>query len=245
MSALAVQGLSVRYGLIQALRPISFEIGLGESLAIIGPNGAGKSSLLQAIANVVPHATGTCSIQGSSTRGIPPERLARRGLAVVPERRRIFGNLSVRENLVVGGAACGAYRSGALRSNRAVDDVLDRFPELKPHLRKPAQTLSGGQQQMLAIARALISKPSVLLLDEPSLGLAPVIVDRVFQHLQELRQETDIAMILVEQNAVRAIEFADRSMVLRSGSVVLEGGREDLLARPNLANDFLGHGTLE
>lgn len=243
MTSLEVKDLSVRYGPITALRPLSFSLPQGQVLAVVGPNGAGKSSLLAAVANVISHASGGCALHGVSTRGIRPEQLVRQGLALVPERRRILTNLTVRENLLVGGASFGVSRSGARRTSRALESVLDRFPELVPLLDKPAQTLSGGQQQILAIGRALVSEPSVLLLDEPSLGLAPVIVDRVFDLLSDLRETGAISILLVEQNAMRAIEFADRTMILRSGGLVLEGERSQLLARSALANDFLGHGS--
>lgn len=245
MKSLEVNELSVRYGPITALRPLSLSLSEGQVVAVVGPNGAGKSSLLSAVANVVSHATGDCSLHGLSTRGVRPEHLVRRGLAVVPERRRIFSNLTVRENLAVGAATFGVFPSGARRATRSLETVLDRFPELIPLLSKQAQTLSGGQQQILAIGRALMADPTVLLLDEPSLGLAPVIVDRVFDLLADLRATGSISMLLVEQNAMRAIEFADHSMVLRSGEVVLEGDRAELLARSTLADDFLGHGSPE
>jgi branched-chain amino acid transport system ATP-binding protein len=213
---LRVEGLSVRYGGVQAVRDLSFTVGPGELVGLIGANGAGKSSTLHAIMGVVPPAGGEVSLDGRSLRGRHPEDVARSGIALVPEGRRIFAELSVEENLRLGLAARRSRGdvAAALRS------VYELFPIVEEFRRRQAGVLSGGQQQQLAIARALVAEPDVLLLDEPSLGLAPAIVDVVFAALTAIR-DRGLAVLLVEQRAQRTVALADRSHVLAKGELRL------------------------
>jgi branched-chain amino acid transport system ATP-binding protein len=219
--ALAVDGLWVRHGAVDAVRGLSLEVGRGEIVGLIGPNGAGKSSALHAIMGLVPPVAGEVRLDGKSVVGRSPEDVARRGIALVPEGRRIFAELTVEENLRLGFAA--------RRTHDALDADLRRVYELFPVVRetknRQAGALSGGQQQQLAIARALVADPQVLLLDEPSLGLAPKIVDLVFAVLEEIR-DRGIAILLVEQRAQRTVALADRSHVLSNGRLSLTLGPE-------------------
>jgi branched-chain amino acid transport system ATP-binding protein len=220
-SALAVDGLWVRHGAVDAVRGLSLEVGRGEIVGLIGPNGAGKSSVLHAIMGLVPPVAGDVRLAGESVTGRRPEDVARRGIALVPEGRRIFAELTVTENLRLGLAG--------RRERDGTDDDLRRVYELFPVVEeardRQAGALSGGQQQQLAIARALVADPQVLLLDEPSLGLAPKIVDLVFAALEEIR-ERGIAILLVEQRAQRTVALADRSHVLSNGKLRLTLGPE-------------------
>jgi branched-chain amino acid transport system ATP-binding protein len=218
---LEVEGLTVRYGPIAAVRGISFSCAAGEIVSLIGPNGAGKSSTLLALAAGCYEGSvgGSASLDGEPILGASAEALVHRGLALVPEGRRIFTGLSVEENLQLG--AAGRRGAGGERSFSAAA-AYERFPILGEFKKRPAGLLSGGQQQMLAIARALMSEPRLLLLDEPSLGLGPKIVAEVFEQIDELRR-SGMAIVLVEQNAVRASELADRTLVIRRGQVAGEG----------------------
>ncbi len=215
-AALALTGLEVRYGGVTAVRGVTLEVGRGEIVGLIGPNGAGKSSTLHAIMGLVPLAAGDVVIGGRSLRGLAPEQVARGGVALVPEGRRIFGELSVEENLRLG-LAGRRSREGA---DKDIEEVLDLFPIVREFRRRPAGVLSGGQQQQLAIARALVARPDVLLLDEPSLGLSPTVTDIVFQALAAIR-ERGLTVLLVEQRAQRTVAFADRSFVLANGEIRL------------------------
>ena len=213
---LRVENLSVRYGAVEAVRDLSFTVEPGEIVGLIGANGAGKSSTLHAIMGAAPIAGGDVSVAGASLRGRNPEDVARSGIALVPEGRRIFAELSVEENLKLGFAARRA-RGGAAEVLRSVYDL---FPIVEEFRRRQAGVLSGGQQQQLAIARALVAEPDVLLLDEPSLGLAPAIVDVVFAALTAIR-DRGLAVLLVEQRAQRTVALADRSHVLANGELRL------------------------
>jgi len=213
---LRVENLSVRYGAVEAVRDLSFTVEPGEIVGLIGANGAGKSSTLHAIMGAAPVAGGDVSVAGASLRGRNPEDVARSGIALVPEGRRIFAELSVEENLKLGFAARRA-RGGAAEVLRSVYDL---FPIVEEFKRRQAGVLSGGQQQQLAIARALVAEPDVLLLDEPSLGLAPAIVDVVFAALTAIR-DRGLAVLLVEQRAQRTVALADRSHVLANGELRL------------------------
>jgi branched-chain amino acid transport system ATP-binding protein len=218
---LVVEDLDVRYGAVHAVRSLSFEVAPGEIVGLIGANGAGKSSTLHAIMGVVPSG-GDVRLGGSSLRGHSPEDVAREGVALVPEGRRIFAELTVEENLRLGLAArrSRAEAAGVLRS------VYALFPVVEEFRKRQAGALSGGQQQQLAIARALVAEPDVLLLDEPSLGLAPRLVDVVFDALAEIR-ERGLAVLLVEQRAQRTVGLANRSHVLANGELRLTLGPED------------------
>jgi branched-chain amino acid transport system ATP-binding protein len=206
----------VRYGAVRAVRDVSLEVEPGEIVGLIGPNGAGKSSTLHAIMGLAPVVAGDVSVGGRSVRGRPPEAVARSGVALVPEGRRIFGELTVEENLRLGLAG--------RRSSTGVDDdlatVFAMFPIVEEYRRRHAGALSGGQQQQLAIARALVARPDVLLLDEPSLGLSPTVTDTVFQALASIRDQ-GIAVLLVEQRAQRTVALANRSYVLANGEIRL------------------------
>ena len=219
--ALAVEGLEVRHGAVTAVRSLSFEVDRGEIVGLIGPNGAGKSSTLHAIMGAVRPAGGDVRVDGISVVGRRPEDVARRGVALVPEGRRIFAELTVEENLLLG-LAGRRRREGVAEDMR---QVFDLFPVVGDARRRKAGTLSGGQQQQLAIARALVADPDVLLLDEPSLGLAPRMVDLVFEALAAIR-ERGLAILLVEQRAQRTVSFADRSHVLSKGQLRLTLGPE-------------------
>jgi branched-chain amino acid transport system ATP-binding protein len=232
---LKVRDLSVRYGRVPALRDISFEVHEGEVVAIVGPNGAGKSTTLAAITGTTPPFAGSVSYLDEPLVGKSPERIVRLGIALVPEGRQIFASLSVSENLQLGMTP----RCDRREARDDLEQVLDRFPILRSYYRASAAKLSGGEQQQLAIARALLAKPRLLLLDEPSLGLAPIMIDRVFEILSELRA-AGITVLLVEQNATRAVALADRTYVLRSGRVALSGEREELLRTTDFAAAYLG-----
>jgi branched-chain amino acid transport system ATP-binding protein len=212
---LEVRDLHVAYGGVPAVRGLSLEVGAGEIVGLIGPNGAGKSSSLHAITGLVPALAGDVLVDGSSVRGKPPERIAAAGVALVPEGRRLFAELTVEENLRLGLAARRGREDGD-----PIGGALELFPALAEARRRYAGVLSGGQQQQLAIARALVSGPSVLLLDEPSLGLAPTVVDLVFSTLADIR-ERGLGVLLVEQRAQRTVALADRTHVLANGELRL------------------------
>jgi len=224
VTTLAVEKLSVRYGAVEAVRELSLEVKAGQIVGLIGPNGAGKSSTLHAIMGSAPVVGGDVLLDGSSIVRRRPEDVARRGVALVPEGRRIFGELTVDENLRLGLAARSKQRDGG-----GLERAYDLFPMLREFRSRHAGALSGGQQQQLAIGRALASGPQVLLLDEPSLGLAPKIVDVVFEALTRIR-DAGLAVLLVEQRAQRTVALADRSHVLSNGSLRLTLG-------PEAAND--------
>ncbi|NUR77745.1 MAG: ABC transporter ATP-binding protein [Thermoleophilia bacterium] len=221
MSTLTLEGLDVRYGGVRAVRGLSFEVAPGEIVGLIGPNGAGKSSTLHAIMGVAPVVGGDVRLGGRSLRGERPEDIARAGIALVPEGRRIFAELTVEENLRLGLAA----RRSRGPADALLRSVYELFPVVEEFRRRSAGALSGGQQQQLAIARALVAEPDVLLLDEPSLGLAPTVVDVVFDALAAIR-ERGLAVLLVEQRAQRTVAVADRSHVLANGELRLTLGPE-------------------
>ncbi|HKD93643.1 MAG TPA: ABC transporter ATP-binding protein [Gaiellaceae bacterium] len=233
MTALVVENLSVRYGAVEAVRGLSLEVKPGQIVGLIGPNGAGKSSTLHAIMGSAPITGGDVRLDGTSVVGRNPEQVARRGVALVPEGRRIFGELTVEENLRLGLAGRGARKNG---------DGLARANELFPILRefrsRQAGVLSGGQQQQLAIGRALAADPEVLLLDEPSLGLAPKIVDIVFEALTQIR-DAGLAVLLVEQRAQRTVALADESHVLANGELRLTLGAKDAADTDRLVAAYL------
>lgn len=234
---LDVSGLTTRYGAISALRDVSLHVDAGEVVGLIGPNGAGKTTLLGSIAGLLPPSEGTVTLDGTDVTAAPPERLLRSGLALVPEHRRIFTDLTVEENLKIGGVTVPAGERSAL-----LDDVAEQFPVLRKKWTTSAGYLSGGEAQQLAIARALMSKPRVLMMDEPSLGLAPVLVDVVFELIDSLR-DGGTTMLIVEQNATRMLEVADRAYVLRSGEIVTEGTGAELSERDDLFDTFVGGGS--
>jgi len=221
VTTLAVGALSVRYGAVEAVRGLSLEVKPGEIVGLIGPNGAGKSSTLHAIMGAAPVTGGEVRLDGRSLVGRKPEDVARRGIALVPEGRRIFGELSVEENLRLGLAARRRGGNGG-----GLKRAYELFPVLREFRSRQAGVLSGGQQQQLAIARALAADPDILLLDEPSLGLAPKVVDVVFEALTQIR-DSGLGVLLVEQRAQRTVALADRSHVLANGELRLTLGPED------------------
>jgi branched-chain amino acid transport system ATP-binding protein len=231
---LAVDGLTVRYGAVSALRGVSLRVDDGELVALVGPNGAGKSTLLNTIAGLLRPAAGAVTLNGANVTGAEPATLVRAGLALVPERRRIFRDLTVGENLQLAGATVRAAER-----RRRVEDARQRFTVLDARWNTAAGYLSGGEAQQLAISRALISDPTHVLLDEPTLGLAPVMVDAVFDLLVELR-EHGRTVLVVEQNALRALEIADRGYVLRTGQVAAEGSGAELAAHEDLFGTYVG-----
>jgi len=236
---LEVRGLSARYGAVAALRDVSLEVRAGELVALIGANGAGKSTLLRTIAGLMAPSAGRVTLEGRDVTGQPPEAILRSGIALVPERRRVFADLTVLDNLELGGYALPRGADFRRRLDAGVDDAYRLFPVLHRRRAQLAGTLSGGEQQMLAIGRALMSRPRLLLCDEPSLGLAPLVVREIMRLLAALR-EAGTTILLVEQNARMALRAADRAYVLETGSVVLAGPGADLLDNHELKAAYLG-----
>jgi branched-chain amino acid transport system ATP-binding protein len=231
---LEVSQLQVGYGKSRVLDEVSFHIDRAELVALLGANGAGKSTLLRCVSGLVRPWKGEISFEGQRVDGLPPDRIVRIGIAHCPEGRRVFPEMSVAENLRM-----GAYvRSGDWQHAR--EWILDLFPRLGERQAQMAGTLSGGEQQMLAIGRALMSKPKLLLLDEPSLGLAPVLVEQVFEVVEEISRREHITTLLVEQNASAALRIADRGYVLEGGRFVTEGRGNDLLGKEEVRSAYLG-----
>jgi branched-chain amino acid transport system ATP-binding protein len=232
---LRLRDLTVRYGSAPAVQHLDLEVEEGEIVGLVGSNGAGKSTTLAAIVGLVPLAGGDVSYLGASLASLRTEDIARRGIALVMEGRHIFTTLTVSENLALGGTARRDRRGTGV----ALERVLDRFPILRATYGLPAGTLSGGEQQQLAIGRALIAEPRLLLLDEPSLGLSPMLVDQVFEALAEIRS-SGTTVLLVEQNVRRTVALADRTYVMRSGRIALSGRRDELAGLTALDAAFLG-----
>jgi branched-chain amino acid transport system ATP-binding protein len=235
---LELTDVSVHYGRVAAVQHLTLSVNEGELIGLVGHNGAGKSTTLWAITGVLKPVSGEIRFEGRSIRGMAPDAIVRRGIALVPENRRIFGKLTVGENLRIGAAA----RSDRRQVDGDIKKACERFEVLGQLFDRGAATLSGGEQQQLAIARALLSKPKLLLLDEPTLGLAPLVVDRVFDTLQELKQE-GATILLVEQNAARTIEVADRTYVMRSGGrIAFHGTAEQLAEIGDFETAYIGMG---
>ena len=230
---LTVENLEVHYGAISAVKGISLTVAPGEIVAIIGANGAGKSSTLRAIAGAVPH-TGRVSIGATDITQMPSEQIVRRGLSLVPEGRGIFGNLTVLENLLLG---AWTNRKEAPENLQTVYNLL---PRLRERQRQVAGTLSGGEQQMLAVGRALMSRSKILLLDEPSMGLAPKLVLEIFSILRDINS-AGVSLLVVEQNATMALKLAQRAFLLELGSITLSGTGTELLENPRIRGAYLGH----
>jgi branched-chain amino acid transport system ATP-binding protein len=233
---LSVDRLTTRYGLIEAVRSVSIQVREGEIVAVLGPNGAGKSTILMSVMGLVKPASGTVNYEGKNITRMEPEAIVRLGLSLVPEHRRIFKNLSVRENLNLGTAG----RRGRGDAKKDLDDLLQLFPILAERMDQMAGFLSGGEAQQLAIARAIMSAPRLLLLDEPSLGLAPLLVDAVFELIARLRDERGLTILLVEQNALQVLDFVDRTYILRNGEIALEAAAADLADEAQLLQAYLG-----
>ena len=232
---LKVEDIYVRYGSTHAVQGVSLEVNEGEVVGLIGPNGAGKTTTLSAIFGLVHASQGSITFEGHSLLGRAPEDVVGLGIALVPEGRHIFGTLTVAENLQLGGTP----RKDRAGFQADLTRIFDLFPILKAYSGRPAGKLSGGEQQQLAIARALLSAPRLLLLDEPSLGLAPRVIDLVFDALAELKAQ-GVTVLLVEQNAARTVAFADRSYLLRTGRIALSGTRGELSGQVDLAHAYLG-----
>ena len=235
---LEVRDLRVAYGHVQAVRGLSLRVRAGEIATLIGPNGAGKSSTLNAIAGLLRPAGGSVRLDGAEVAGIPAHAAVARGIVLVPEGRAILGRMTVEENLVLG-AEARPFPGGREAARAAIDEQLRRFPSLERRLRAPAGALSGGEQQMLAIARGLLARPRILLLDEPSMGLAPQLVQQIFEVVREIHSR-GTTILLVEQNASMALKTAQRAYVLERGAVVLEGPSAQLAEDPRVREAYLG-----
>ena len=232
---LEIQGLHCRYGKVSVLKGISLEVRQGELVSLIGANGAGKTTTLRAISGLVPSTDGHIVFEGEDITRMPAKRILAMGIAHCPEGRRVFPYMTVQENLEM-----GCYlRSDRVRMAEDMDRILSRFPVLAERRSQPAGTLSGGEQQMLAIGRALMSRPRLMLFDEPSLGLAPTMVERTFDIITEIRKE-GTTVLMVEQNAYAALEMCDRSYVLESGEVALHGTGPELISNPHVRHAYLG-----
>ena len=232
---LDVRGIDVAYGGIRAVRHLNLHVHPGELVALIGANGAGKSTTLRAICGLVPLAAGSIHYQGQSLAGQAVHSMVRQGLVMVPEGRGIFPQLTIEENLHM-----GAYsRADKAAIAHEVEQVYMRFPRLAERRKQTAGTLSGGEQQMLAMGRAILSKPTLLLLDEPTMGLAPIMVDKIFEVIQDISQQ-GVTILLIEQNARLALEVSQRGYVLESGELTLQGPAQDLLHDPKVRAAYLG-----
>lgn len=235
---LQVEDLNVYYGAIHALKGITFHLEKGEIVALIGGNGAGKSTSLNTISGLLRPRSGKVTFQGEDLSLVPPQNIVRRGVIQVPEGRRIFPKLTVQENLEM-----GAYIfEDKAQIAQDMETVMNRFPRLRERRKQFGGTLSGGEQQMLAIARGLMARPNLLLLDEPSMGLSPILVEQIFEIIREINDQ-GVSILLVEQNAQMALSIADRGYVLETGRVTLEGNAQELLENPQVIEAYLGgHG---
>jgi branched-chain amino acid transport system ATP-binding protein len=240
---LTVQDLHTFHGNIHVLKGISFDLRQGEMLAIIGANGAGKSTLLGTLAGIYTPRRGSVHLQDKEITKLPIEKIVPLGMILVPERRQIFDSLTVYENLLLG--AFHRYRKDKKVLKQEAERVLEIFPRLKGMLTRLGGNLSGGEQQMLAIGRGMMANPSILLLDEPSLGLAPLIVEDIMTVLAELKQKSQVTIILVEQNAKAAMKVSDRTCVLERGSIALTGDSSVMMTDPRVQALFLGKGSLD
>ncbi len=235
MSLLEVKDLKVSYGAIKALHGISFKVDEGEVISLIGSNGAGKTTTLHAISNIIKKESGQVFFKGKNISSLSPDKIVTQHLIQVPEGRRVFANMSVKENLQM-----GAYtRRDFSKIKEDLDWVYSLFPRLKERIRQMAGTLSGGEQQMLAMGRALMSRPELLLLDEPSMGLAPILVDEIFDIVKKI-SAAGTTILLVEQNAFKALSIANRAYILETGNIVKEGLAKDLILDPSVKAAYLG-----
>ena len=231
---LKVSDINVYYGAIHAIKGVSFQVNPGEIVTLIGANGAGKSTTLQTISGLLHSRTGSIEFLGESLMGIPAHKIVAKGLAQVPEGRRIFLQMTVEENLQM-----GAYTRSGAGIDQDLEKVYTHFPRLMERRRQIAGTLSGGEQQMLAMGRALMSRPKLLMLDEPSMGLAPILVEQIFEIIRTLHK-AGTTILLVEQNAQAALSIADRGYVLETGRIVTSGTGQELLASPEIKRAYLG-----
>ena len=234
MSMLKVEDLHVYYGSIHAIKGVSFEVNEGEIVTLIGANGAGKSTTLNTVAGLLKPRSGAITFEGQQVAGTPASKIVPQGMALCPEGRRVFQQMTVRENLEMGG-----YTRPAGEISASLDDVFERFPRLKERHRQIAGTLSGGEQQMLSMGRALMSKPRLLMLDEPSMGLAPLLVEQIFDIIGELNR-AGTTILLVEQNAQMALSIANRAYVLETGNIVKSGDAHLLMNDDDVRKAYLG-----
>lgn len=235
MAMLEVKDLKVNYGMIQAIKGVSFHVEQGEVIALIGANGAGKTTILHTITGLLSPKEGSVMFEGTDITKIPPHKIVSMGMAHVPEGRRVFAHLTVLQNLKM-----GAYtRKDKAEMQETLEMVYQRFPRLKERENQVAGTLSGGEQQMLAMGRALMSHPKIILMDEPSMGLSPIYVNEIFEIIQEV-SKGGTTVLLVEQNAKKALSIADRAYVLETGNIALEGKASDLLNNDDIKKAYLG-----
>ena len=235
MAMLEIKDLEVYYGMIQAIKGISFEVNQGEVIALIGANGAGKTTTLHTITGLLSPKKGSVLFEGQDITKVPAHKIVSMGMAHVPEGRRVFSQFSVYENLKL-----GAYtRKDKSNIDKELQSIYERFPRLAERKNQLAGTLSGGEQQMLAMGRALMSKPSIVLMDEPSMGLSPILVNEIFDIIESI-SKSGTTVLLVEQNAKKALSIADRAYVLETGKVVLEGDAKDLLENDSIKKAYLG-----
>ena len=237
MSGLVVTRLNVSHGAIHALHDISFSVEPGQLAAVIGSNGAGKTTLLRTLSGLKDASSGTAQWDGREMLGVKPEDLVRRGICHVSEGKSVIPELSVKENLVLG----GIWRGSKTETQESIDQVVELFPRLGERMSQSADTLSGGERQMLAIGRALISRPKLLLLDEPSLGLAPLVIEQIFETINSFRTKMGLTVVLVEQNAMSALEIADIGIIINLGHVVATGKANELINDPALRAAYLGY----
>ena len=235
MAMLEVKGLQVYYGVIQALKDVSFEVNQGEVIALIGANGAGKTTTLHTVTGLLPAKAGSIMFEGVDITKVPAHKIVEMGIAHVPEGRRVFAQLSVYENLIM-----GAYtRKDKKEIERNLENVYQRFPRLKERKNQRAGTLSGGEQQMLAMGRALMSNPKMIVMDEPSMGLSPIFVNEIFDIIEKV-SASGTTVLLVEQNAKKALSIADRAYVLETGNIVLSGDAKELMNDDSIKKAYLG-----
>jgi branched-chain amino acid transport system ATP-binding protein len=238
MTLLAVDDITVRYGRLTALRGVTLNITEGEILFVTGPNGAGKSTLLNAVAGVVSPVSGAIRLDGAGVTGASPETIARQGFSLVPEGRHVFGALTIEENLKVG----AGMRTDRHKISGDLESVYREFPMLAERRHAAAGMLSGGQQQMLVIGRALMTSPRLMAIDEPSLGLAPKIIDQVYEILMQLRAQRKLTLLIVEQSSTRALMTGGRMILMRGGRIVLEGKADDMVRDERLKQAYFGFG---
>ncbi len=237
---LKITNINTYYGQVHALKNVSLHVNAGEIVSLIGANGAGKTTILNSLSAVTPPRDGEVIFQGVSLGNLSPDRIVEMGISQVPEGRQVFKDFSVEDNLELGAYLRFRGREGRAAINSDIEEMFDLFPQLSTRRKQMAGTLSGGEQQMLAIGRALMAKPKLLLLDEPSMGLAPIVVQEIFRVITALREERGTSVLLVEQNAKAALKIADRGYVLETGKVILEENASDLLENKEVQRAYLG-----